>query len=427
MYDMLHWAKELFPIPRSLTGDGVRETFHYLKSINNEINIKSFPTGMQVFDWEIPYEWKINNSYIEHIETGKHYAKFSENNLHVVGYSTPIDEVMDKHILCKNIYTEPSQPDLIPYVTSYYKNNWGFCMSETEKAALPDGKYRAFIDSKLFDGELLIGDAIFKGKLNKEIMFSSYICHPSMANNELSGPVLISALMKYIKDSFSNLKFTYRFILVPETIGSLAYMSQNLNQMKENVVCGFNLSCVGDERSFSHIQSRYGKNISDLALKSALIDKENVKSYSFLDRGSDERQYCAPGIDLPICGFCRTKYGEFPEYHTNADNFDLVTSKGLDDSFKVMKTIIDTFEFGLYPKVRIRGEPQLGKRGLYPEISRKGIYSEIKIRMNFLAYSDGTNSLFDISNIISEPLDNVLKEARILFENNLISLSDEPK
>lgn len=198
-YPMIDWAKDLFPIARSLTGDGVRETFAYLGKINPEIRLHSFPTGTQVFDWTIPREWKVRDAYIEHVETGRRFAEFKRNNLHLLGYSTPIDAVMEKSELLSHIYTQADQPDLIPYVTSYYKERWGFCMAQTEKDALPEGEYRAFVDSDLFEGELLTGDALIQGKTDRELMFSSYICHPSMANNELSGPVLITALLQYVK------------------------------------------------------------------------------------------------------------------------------------------------------------------------------------------------------------------------------------
>ena len=194
--------------------------------------------------------------------------------------------------------------------------------------------------------------------------------------------------------------------------------------MQEHVACAFNLSCVGDERAYSHVQSRYGDTIADIALQSALIGKENVKTYSFLERGSDERQYGAPGVDLPLCGFCRSKYGEYPEYHTDADNFDVVTQQGLDGAFQVMTTIIKAFELGLYPTVAVKGEPQLGKRGLYPTISQKGSYSAIRARMDVLAYSDGSNSLFDIANRISVPLDIVLEEVEVMLAHGLITVSD---
>lgn len=419
-YPMIEWAKDLFPICRSLTGAGTRETLSYFQDINPDLKFHHYKTGENVYDWTIPKEWEITDAYIEH-ESGQRFAEFSEHNLHVLGYSAPIDSVLDKADLLPHIYTQEDQPDWIPYVTSYYKERWGFCMTHNQKTALPDGKYRAVVNSRLFDGHLQIADAVIKGESEEEIFFSSYVCHPSMANNELSGPVVLSAIMKYVKEQLPSRKYTYRFALVAETIGSIAYLSRNLESMKANMIAGFNLSCVGDERQYSHIQSRFGDNLADHALESALMGLDNVETYSFLTRGSDERQYCAPGVDLPVCGFCRTKYGVYPEYHTSADNFDLVTQEGLQGSFNVLKSIIDSFEHGLFPKTAILCEPQLGKRNLYPTISQKGGHNPVKTRMDFLAYADGKTSVFDIAKKINKPLTLVNEEIRILSAENLIS------
>ena len=417
---MIVWMKDLWDFPRSLTGSGTRMTLEYIKGIVSDLNIHSFKSGTKVFDWEIPDEWNIHDAYIEH-ESGKRFAEFSKNNLHLLGYSIPCNKEISLSELLPNIYTNSDQPNVIPYVTSYYQDRWGFCMSEKEKKNLPDGIYHVLIDAKKSTGTMELGDIVIKGKNDNEVFFSTYICHPSMANNELSGPVLSTALIKYIKSEYPDNKYTYRFVFAPETIGSIAYLSQHLNYLKEKVICGFNLSCVGDERAYSHIQSRLGGNLADQALQASLIDLDNVKSYSFLDRGSDERQYCAPGVDLPICGFSRSKYGEYPEYHTSEDNFNVVTESGLNGSFDVMKSIIDSFELGLIPKNITICEPQLGKRNLYPTISQKGFNSDINTRMDFLAYADGNHSLFDISLKIKKNLKLIVSEAIILKNNNLIS------
>ena len=417
---MIVWMKDLWDFPRSLTGHGTRKTLEYIKGIIPDLNIHSFKSGSKVFDWEIPDEWNIYDAYIEH-ESGKRFAEFSKNNLHILGYSIPCDMKISLSELLPHIYTNPDQPDVIPYVTSYYKDRWGFCMSENDKKTLPDGIYHVLIDSKKSSGTMELGDMVIKGKNDNEVFFSTYVCHPSMANNELSGPVLSTALIQYIKLEYPDNKYTYRFVFVPETIGSITYLSEHLNHLKEKVVCGFNLSCVGDDRAYSHIQSRLGRNLADQALQASLIGLDNVVRYSFLERGSDERQYCAPGVDLPICGFSRSKYGEYPEYHTSADNFDVVTESGLNGSFDVMKSIIDSFELGLIPKNNITCEPQLGKRNLYPTISQKGSNLDINTRMDFLAYTDGNHSLFDISIKIKKNLKLIVSEAIILKNNNLIS------
>ena len=321
--DMLLFAKELFPLNRSLMGPDIRNTFQKFRKKNREFKQIEFYTGKKIFDWEVPKEWVIKEAFIEH-ESGKRFALFSENNLHIMGYSAPVDKILSKDELLQKIHTHPTDKSAIPYVTSYYKNDWAFCMSRNQVEVLPSGNFRVFIDSKFIEGKLCLQEALIKGSSKQEIFFSSYLCHPSMANNELSGPVLLNKLIDYVK-SIPNKYYSYRFVLLPETIGSIAYLSLRKNTLKKNVFCGFNLSCVGDERAFSYVESRYGNSISDLALSGALINLDNVIKYSYLERGSDERQYCAPGIDLPLSTFCRSKFGEYDEYHSSKDNFDLVT------------------------------------------------------------------------------------------------------
>ncbi len=420
--EMLLFAKDLFPLNRSLMGPDIRESFKKFRDKHEDFKQIEFNTGDKVFDWTVPKEWIIKEAFIEH-ESGKRFALFSENNLHLMGYSAPVDEILTKDQLLKKIHTHPWDKSAIPYVTSYYKEDWAFCMSSNQVEALPSGNFRVFIDSQFLDGKLCLQEALIRGLSDKEIFFSSYLCHPSMANNELSGPVLLNKIMDYVK-SMPDKYYSYRFILLPETIGSIAYLSLRKDILKKNVVCGFNLSCVGDERAYSHIESRLGNNLSDLALSSALIDLENVIHYSYLERGSDERQYCAPGIDLPLSTFCRSKFGEYDEYHSNKDNFDLVTEKGLAGSFSVMKSIIRSFEFGIYPKLNLFCEPQLGKRGLYPNTSK--LYKDkhpAKLRMDIISYCDGKMSIFDIAKLLKINLSLVLDELLILARENLIIIN----
>ena len=415
---MLKWAKDLFSICRSITGDGTRMTLSYFEKINPEFRRLKFKTGQKVFDWEIPKEWNIKDAYLEH-ESGERYAEFKKCNLHIVGYSKPVNKKISKKELLNYIHTQKEQPDSIPYVTSYYKERWGFCLSENQKNKLPDGNYKVIIDSDLKNGNLELSDAIFKGKTKKEIFFSSYICHPSMANNELSGPVLLNAIMHYIKSNYPKSKFTYRFVLLPETIGSIAYLSKFMKVMKSNMICGFNLTCVGDERAYSYVGSRKGNTLADDAIEAALFGLSNVKKYSYLDRGSDERQYCAPGIDLPVCCFSRSRF-EYPEYHTHKDNFNVVTQKGLEGSFNVVKKIIDAIELELYPKTTMFGEPNLGKRGLYSTLSQKGKYDNTRLRMNLIAQSDGMTNIFKIAKLLKEPLDKLCNEYSLLKSKKVL-------
>lgn len=420
--DMLSLAKTLFPLNRSLMGPDIRNSYQYFKARHPEFKTISFQSGEKVFDWEIPEEWIIKEAYIEN-EEGVKYAEFKKNNLHLMGYSTAINTKMSKEELLNKIYTHPNLEDAIPYTTSYYAKDWGFCLSKKEKESLPDGNYKVYINSFHKKGRLELIEAFIPGELKNEIFFSSYLCHPSMANNELSGPVLIDQLISYVK-SLKNRKYSYRFVLLPETIGSIAYLSKKGNQIKPNMICGFNLTCVGDEKAYSHIASRLGDNLADRALKSSLKGLINYKSFSFLERGSDERQYCAPGIDLPLCTFCKSRFGDYIEYHSSKDDFNIVTSKGLSQSFKVMRNIIEAFEVGLYPKINVYCEPQLGKRGLYSDVSLFNGERTAKLRMDIIAYCDGVHSIFDISEKLNINLQSILKEITILIDERLIESKD---
>ena len=418
---MYSLAKRLFPLNRSIMGPDYRSSLDFFIKINPEFKIIKFQTGDKVFDWEVPEEWSVNDSYIEH-ESGRRFAEFKTNNLHLVGYSCAVNKVISKKELLSHIHTLPENPDAIPYVTSYYQKNWGFCLPHNTLLDLPEGKYKVFIDSKHQRGELWLIEACIPGKVKDEIFFTSYLCHPSMANNELSGPVLLNEILNYVK-SIKNRNFTYRFLIGPETIGAIAYLSKSLKLLKENMICGFNLTCVGDERSFSHVNSRYGQNLADIALRAALIGRKNVKEYSYINRGSDERQYCSPGIDLPLCTFCRSKFGTFPEYHTSLDNFNLVTKQGLYESFLVMKNIIRAFELGIYPELNILCEPNLGKRNLYPKLSKKTKdRNSSKIMIDILSYCEKNKSIFEIAKIINLRLDLLIDHLNILKEKNILYL-----
>lgn len=417
---MYKWASDLFPINRSLTGEGVRETLSYLKNILPELEIKSVPTGYKAFDWEVPKEWLVKEAYIEN-EFGDRIIDFKINNLHLVGYSTPIDIWLSLEELNSYLYSLPDQPDAIPYVTSYYFERWGFCISQNQRDDLKPCNYHVVIKSELKDGVLNYGELLIPGEEKKEIFLSTYICHPSMANNELSGPVVTTALAKWIK-SLKKRRFSYRIVFIPETIGSLVYLSKNLNEMQKFMIGGFNITCVGDDRCYSYIPSRLGNTYSDKIAKHVLsrIDK-NFKIYSWLDRGSDERQYCAPGIDLPVATITRSKYGEYPEYHTSNDNLKLISPEGLEGAFEALKRCLEIMEMDLYYKVNVLGEPQLGKRNLYPTISSKGSANDVRNMMNFLSFCDGNHSLLEISEEINVPIHDLQIFIDKFLNANLIS------
>lgn len=477
---MYKLAERLFPICRSITGEGVRETFNILKEYIPDLKLYEVPTGTKVMDWTVPKEWRIEEAYIED-ENGKRIVDYRVNNLHVLGYSVPVDEWLTFEELEPHIYTLKDQPELIPYVTSYYKERWGFAMTRHMKDELAEAsavsgkevKYHAVIKSELFDGSLTYGELIIPAAENgtddggtvscesisesaddnkertPEIFLSTYICHPSMANNECSGPSVMTHLISYIK-SLRNRRYTYRIVFVPETIGAITYLSRNLETMRKNVVAGFNLTCVGDNRDYSIVHSRYSDTLADKILMDTL--KEHCGSfseYSFLKRGSDERQYQAPGVDIPLVCFCRSKYHVYPEYHTSGDNMSIVSPEGFYGAFTVMRKCIDKLEAipcgkalsclhnkkkqikpseasnngedGKIYRVTCLCEPQLGKRGLVPTMSSKETYQETLAMKDVLAYADGTHDISELAEIIEQPVEVVRKVTGQLLSAELLT------
>ena len=420
------FTSELFPLNRSLTGKGLRETLKRISAHIPELKIKSVPTATKVFDWIVPKEWDVKEAYII-TPSGKKICDFSKNNLHLVGYSIPFKGVLTLDELKKNLHTLPNQPNAIPYVTSYYEERWGFCISQNEFNSLQKGNYKVVINSTLFDGELNYGELLIKGHSDKEIFISTYICHPSMANNELSGPCVVTFLAKWLVE-LPKTNYSYRVIFIPETIGSITYLSQNYKYMKDKIFAGFNISCIGDDRSYSYLPSRNGNTISDEIAKHVLkwIDPD-YKSYTWLDRGSDERQYCAPGIDLPIASIMRTKYGEYPEYHTSLDNLEnVVTPKGLDGGYWSIRKSIEAIEKNRKYKSVILCEPYMSKRCLYPTLSIKERINE-RIMMNFLSLCDGQTSLLESAIRLNVPIWELydliekLKNHKLIEEESTIS------
>ena len=414
-------CNKIYPICRSLMGEGNRQTIQiledYISDTGYHLNVTEVPTGTQVFDWTVPKEWVIRGGFIED-EKGNRVINFNDNNLHIMGYSTPVDEWMSLDEMMKFIYTQPDQPDVIPYITSYYKERFGFCMSENLKQSLKPGKYHLFIDSELKEGSLTYADLVIKGKLDQEVLISTYICHPPMANDICSGMALLSELIRYVA-SIDDRRYTYRFVFQPETIGSIAYISQHRHELK-NVIAGFQLSCVGDDRAYSVVASPYGDTYADRIMKSVLSKRNNVINYSYLYRGSDERQYAAPGIDVPMVCFCRSKYGEFPEYHTSADNMSFVSPEGFQGAYDVMTETIQVLEHNGKYKAKVLCEPQLGKRGLYPTVSQKGSYDEVQVLCDFMAYANGENDLISIGELIHRSAFEIIKPMEKLRENGLV-------
>ncbi len=424
--ELYKFANSIWSFNRSITGVGVRETLSSIKAIVPEIEIKEVPSGTKVFDWVIPKEWKVNDAYII-CPNGEKICSFKENNLHLVGYSTPIRIKLSFLELQNHLYSLPEQPSAIPYITSYYEKRWGFCLSQEQRDKLEEGDYEVFIDSELFDGSLTYGELFIKGKYDKEVFISTYICHPSMANNEISGLTVTTFIAKWLT-SRSNNRYSYRIVYVPETIGSIAYISKNRNHLKSKVIAGFNVTCVGDNRSYSYLPSRDGHTLSDAVAKHVMkhIDP-SYKSYSWRDRGSDERQYCAPGIDLPIASIMRTKYGEYDEYHTSLDDLvSVVTPEGLEGGYAVVKRALEVIEGDGYPKATVLCEPYLSKYGLYPTLATRSSASTVSLMMDLLTWSDGTKSFIEIAEICDVPMWELCAIAKILVGKNLLDLFDEP-
>lgn len=421
--EIFRLVSRLFPINRSLTGNGVRETLEIIREVAPQLNIHEIPSGTKVFDWEVPDEWNVREAWLEDPD-GNRIADFRNHNLHLVGYSVPVDKTLSLAELQSHLYSLPGQPNAIPYVTSYYSRNWGFCLPHKEREKLKPGMYRAYIDASLEPGSLTYGEIVLPGETTKEVFLSTYVCHPSMANNELSGPCVTAYLARWLGELPSR-RHTYRIVYVPETIGSIAYLSRHLNHLRDKVVAGFNISCVGDDRAYSYLPSRAGDTLADRAALHVLKHLAPAyKAYTYCDRGSDERQYCAPGIDLPIATIMRTRYGDYPEYHTSLDDLTVVSASGLEGGFNVLQRAIEALEADAVPNSTILGEPQMSKRGLRPTVGTKSSYGAAqRTMMNFWVYCDGTRSLLEIADVIGAPIWEVvpiykeLKQAGIITDS----------
>jgi aminopeptidase-like protein len=339
-----------------------------------------------------------------------------------VGYSEPVDKWLILDELVPHLYSLPDQPNAIPYVTSYYERRWGFCLTDNQRKTLKPGRYHAVVNSDLKPGVLNYGELILPGELEQEVLLSTYICHPSMANNELSGPVVTMALVQWLA-TLAKRRYTYRIVFIPETIGSIVYLSKHVDYLKKHVIAGFNISCIGDDRVYSYLPSRDGNTLSDkTALHVLKYTDPEFKHYTWLDRGSDEKHYCSPGVDLPIATIMRSKYGEYPEYHTSLDDLSLVTPSGLEGGYTALKKALEVIEKNVYLKTTVLGEPQLGKRGLYPTLSTKTLKKEFLLTKHFLSYCDGQKSIIEIAELLDEPSWDLWPIMEKLVDNGLLSV-----
>lgn len=422
----------LFPIFRSITGEGVRETIEILQEYI-PLEMEGILSGTEVFDWEIPKEWVIREAWIKD-EQGNKILDIKNSNLHVVNYSEPIDGWVTLEELKQHLHTIPHLPDAVPYVISYYKERWGFCMSHNQMLSLEDGKYQVYIDSEKIDGELNYAHAILPGKSKKEVLISTYICHPSMANNELSGPIVATFLYNRLKQ-WKEREFTYRFVFIPETIGSIAYLHKYGSYLKENLYSGAVLTCLGGKEK----RLSYKKSRKDHTPLNELIDFLNtkekreipVRAFSPLS-GSDERQYCSPGFNLPVGQFSKMIYGQYEGYHNSLDNKEMMTIEALLDSLNEIEEILKLQELnGYYINLKPCGEPKLSKYDLYPDINAPAIRGrssnkvldnrqQLNQILSVLNYSDGEYMLTDIAKNLPYPLTDYEVSIEVLKEHQLL-------
>ena len=415
-------CKKIQPIYRSILGKGNLKTLKILKSINKKLKITSFKSGSKVYDWKIPKEWNIKDGWIKDLKTKRKILNFKENMLSVAGYSQPINKIINLETLKKKIFSLKKQPNAVPYVNFFYSKNWGFCMAHKNKKKLNSKKYRIKIDSKLSDGKLRIGEIFIKGKLDKEILLTTYICHPLMANNELSGPAVLIYLSKWI--SKRKRKYSYRIIFTSETIGAITYIYNNFLKLKKNVIGGYVITCVGDEREYSYLKTKKENSLSDkIALEVLNKIKSKKKIYPWKSRGSDERQFNSPGVDLNIGSLMRSKYDTYKEYHTSLDNLgNVVTAKGLNQSFRYIKKVIENFEKKIIPFSLVTCEPFLSKRNLYFKPSIKGSFKKYNRTLwDIASYSDGNFFLEEICSKLKISKSVAKNTLKILKKNKIIT------
>jgi aminopeptidase-like protein len=412
------FAAELYPICRSITGAGLRQT---LSAIQARIPLQTFevPTGTAVLDWAVPKEWNIRDAFIKD-RSGKRVVDFQKCNLHVLNYSTPVRATMSLSDLKPHLHTLPNQPDLIPYRTSYYKEDWGFCLAHNQMLQLLEGEYEVCIDSTLDSGHLSYGECYLAGNSSDEVLISCHVCHPSLANDNLSGIAVATFLAKLLSER--ELRYSYRFVFVPGTIGAITWLARN-QENTHKIRHGLVLSGIGNQDSFHYKKSRRGDaEIDRIAAYLLNGSTDGAKILEFSPYGYDERQYCSPGFNLPVGCLMRSVWGTFPEYHTSADNLEFIRPEQLAESLKVCASMVEVMEGNRrFRNLCPFGEPQLGRRNLYRSTGGPAIAEEINARLWVLNLSDGEHTLLDIAERSGIAFPLVLDAAKLLMENGLLS------
>ena len=416
--ELHRFAADLYPICRSITGDGLRQTLAAIQS-RIPLEISEVPTGTQVFDWTVPKEWNIWDAYIKDA-SGKRIVDFQTCNLHVLNYSTPIHTTMSLRELWPRLFTIPERPEWIPYRTSYYQENWGFCLSHNQMQALVEGEYEVCIDSTLTQGHLTYGECYLAGRSTDEVLISCHICHPSLANDNLSGLTVATELAELLAGR--DLRYSYRFLFIPGTIGAITWLSRNCENVGR-IRHGLVLTGIGNESGFHYKKSRRGTAEIDKAMAQVLRDSGAAyELLEFSPYGYDERQYCSPGFNLPVGCLTRTVWGTFPEYHTSADNLDFVKPERLAESLRVCVSLVDVLENNRrYRNLSPYCEPQLGKRGLYRSTGGQAIEAEINARLWLLNLADGEHSLLAIAERSGLSFEMIRDAAEVLRENGLLA------
>ena len=422
--EMRELLARLYPICRSITGEGVRQTLALLQEVI-PIEVHEVPTGTPVFDWTIPKEWNIRDAYVKNA-SGERVIDFQRHNLHVVSYSVPVRASMSLAELRPHLHTLPGQPDLIPYRTTYYKEDWGFCLAHRQFQALPEGNYEVCIDSSLEPGHLTYGEFLVQGASKQEVLISCHCCHPSLANDNLSGLVVAAFLARQL--ARMSPRYSYRFVFIPGTIGAITWLS--LNEERASAIRhGLVLTCLGDRANFTYKKSRRGNADIDVAVRHIL--KHSGREYrivEFSPYGYDERQYCSPGFDLPVGCLMRSHHGEFAQYHTSADDLDFVDAASLAESLGILGSVVDVLEHdGTYVNLNPKCEAQLGRRGLYSVTGGTNI-KQLELAMLWvLNMSDGTSSLLAIAERSGLSFGLISDAASRLMQHNLLSRSIAPE
>lgn len=416
--EMHRWMAELFPICRSITGNGVRETLRLIQK-RIPLTINEVPSGVKVFDWTVPLEWNIQDAYIKNLR-GERLVDFRKSNLHVVSYSRPVRQRLALAELKQHLFTIPDRPDWIPYRTSYYKESWGFCLSHNQFNQLQDEEYDVCIDASLTEGHLTYGEYCLPGQMQDEVLISAHVCHPSLCNDNLSGIAVATFLAEWLASQPRH--YSYRFLFIPGTIGSITWLSQHEQQVS-HIKHGLVLTGVGDAGFCTYKKSRRGDAEIDRAMTHLLKHSEKAHTViDFIPYGYDERQYCSPGFNLAVGCFSRSPHSQYPEYHTSADNLDFVKSKPLAQSLGYCRAAVEILEENkTYLNQNPHCEPQLGKRGLYRAIGGQAGEKSMEMALLWvLNLSDGRHSLLDIAERSNLPFQTLAQAASALMEHSLL-------